>query len=88
MPLAKKLDKVRAQLAALPSTEGAKAQFDEATRRASAVPSPENLERVSEATRQLQTFAPKRTRLENEVSQAERGLGLALQSFTQAARAA
>lgn len=88
VPLARNLDKARTQLAVLPDQTAAKAAFDEASRRASASPTADNLSRVGETLKQLQTTAPKRTKLENEVSSAERALGLALQSFVQAARAA
>ena len=88
VPLAKKLDRARAQLEQLPEQSSAKAAFDEASRRASQSPTPENLARVGETLKQLLTTAPKRTKLENDVSSAERALGLALQTFAREARAA
>jgi len=88
VPLATKLDRARTHLAALPEQPTAKSAFDEASRRASQSPTPENLARVGETLKQLQTTAPKRTKLENDVSSAERALGLALQTFVREARAA
>jgi hypothetical protein len=88
VPLATKLDRARARLAELPEQAAAKSAFDEASRRASQSPSGENLARVGECLKQLLTTAPKRTKLENDVSSAERALGLALQTFVQETRAA
>lgn len=88
VPLATKLDRARAQLASLPEQTIAKAAVDEASRRAVQSPTADNLARVGETLKQLLTTAPKRTKLENDVVQAERALGLALQSFVTEARAA
>lgn len=88
LPAARKVDRARAQLVTLPSRDQAKVAFDEATRRASAVPSVENLDRVSETLKALQQGAPRRTRVENDVAHAERELGLALQALARAANAA
>lgn len=86
VPLAAKLDRLRARLRQLPSNERARAAFDEASRRASVNPTPENLARVQAAIRELQKSAPKRVQIESEIAHVERAIGLALKGLVQGVR--
>lgn len=87
VPLAVKLDRLRGRLAQLPEHDSAKAAFDQASRRASVAPTPENLARVQATIRDLQKTQPKRTKIENDLAGAERALALAVQSLLRATRA-
>lgn len=88
VPLARAVERARAKLETLPSVDAARAAFAEASRLAQVSPTGENLDRVAEATKLLQGFAPKRTRAEQDVAQAERDLEHGLRAFVAEARKA
>lgn len=82
LPLAKALDRARSRIEQLPSNQQAKAAFDEAARRATQTPSPENLRRVTDAAKVLQKASPRRAKVEVELAEAERSYTLAVAALS------
>lgn len=72
MPLAKKVDRLGARLASLPSTTSAKAELEEAIRRVQGAPTPENLDRLAAATKAVRKGKDPAAKLRADYEAAER----------------
>lgn len=82
-PAARALDRAKRKLAAGGSNESLKAAFDEALRRANGVPTPENLERLEQASKALRRGTPAREKAQAAHKDAERAFKLALAAIAQ-----
>lgn len=85
---ARALDKAKRKLSAVSTNEELQAEFAEASRRATATATAENLERLANAVGALRRDAPKRQQAQSTYDDAERQFKLALGAIAKDLRAA